>query len=164
MNLQELNYAEKSWIHFTNAVKDPMGYNIAKGGDGGPGDGFRGARAWFLSLSSEEKKTLHARQAEKRSKGWYVSRIDNTIETYVSNISEWCRKHNVDISMPSSLNNPKSRLYQKQTRGWRIRRSDMPVLLPYTDKRKIGHANIACQGKSWKMIDGKRVWSSKENA
>jgi hypothetical protein len=162
-NIKELNCAEKSWIRFANAVKDPMSYNIASGGDGGPGDSFKGAIAWFKLLSLEEKKALHARQAEKRSKGWYVSTIDNNSETYVSNISAWCRENNVDISMPTALNNPAHRLFQKQTKGWRIRRSDMPLLLPYKDKRKIGHENIACKGKSWKIIDGKRVWSSKEH-
>lgn len=163
ISIEELNRAEKSWIRFTNAVQDPMSYNIAKGGDGGPGDGFRGARAWFSSLSTEEKKSLHARQAAKRCKGWYVSKINDTTETYISNIAEWCRKNSIDLSMPSSLNNPKSRLFQKQTKGWRIRRSDMPALLPYLDKRKIGHENIACKGKTWITIDGKRIWSSKEN-
>ena len=63
--------------------------------------------------------------------------------------------------MPTTLNNPKSHLFQKQTKGWRIRRSDMPALLPYENRQNEGHPNIACKGKSWKLIDGKRVWYDK---
>jgi len=32
---------------------------------------------------------------------------------------------------------------------------------PIIDKRKIGHPNVACKGKTWKLIDGKRVWFDK---
>jgi hypothetical protein len=162
-NKQELNLLEINWIKYTNAVNDPMSYNIAKGGEGGPGNGFRGAINWFNSLSAEEKKAHHARQAAKRCKGWYVSRIDNSFEIYVENISKWCEDNKIDKSMPTALNTPTHQLYLKQTKGWRIRREDMPVLTPYIDKRKIGHKNIACKGKTWSMIDGKRVWSVKEN-
>jgi hypothetical protein len=37
----------------------------------------------------------------------------------------------------------------------------MPKLEPYINKRKLGHANIACKGKTWKLINGNRVWSDK---
>ena len=163
-NKQELNLAEISWIKYTNAVNDPMSYNIAKGGDGGPGNGFRGAIKWFSALSAAEKKSHHALQAAKRCKGWYVSRINDPAEIYVENISKWCEENLIDKSMPTALNNPSHRLYQKQTKGWRIRRADMPPLTPYVNKRKIGHINIACKGKTWTLINGNRVWASKENA
>lgn len=161
---QELNLAEISWINFTNAVSNPMSYNIAKGGDGGPGNGFLGANKWFLSLSADEKKAHHARQAAKRCKGWYISRIDNPSEIYVANISKWCEENQIDKSMPTALNNPTHRLYLKQTKGWRIRREDMPALTLYINKRKIGHKNIACKGKTWSLINSNRVWSAKEIA
>lgn len=161
-NKQELDLAEISWIGYTNAVSDPKSYNISKGGAGGPGDKFRGPTKWFLSLSADEKKAYHDRQAAKRCKGWYISKINDPVEKYVENISKWCEENQVDKSMPTALNNPAHRLYLKQTKGWRIRRADMPVLIPYIDKRKIGHANIACQGKTWSLIDGKRIWSAKE--
>jgi len=163
-NIEELNRAEQSWIRFTNAVKDSMSYNIAKGGDGGPGDSFRGAIKWFSSLSLEEKKVFHEKQAEKRCKGWYVSKINDTTETYIPNIAAWCRANNIDLSMPTVLNNPSHRLFRKQTKGWRIRKEGMPLLGPYVDKRKIGHENVACKGRTWTIVEGKRVWSSKENA
>lgn len=156
---QELNAAEISWIKYTNAVADSQSYNIARGGASGPGDSFKGANNWWKSLSKEQKKEIHRKQGETRSKGWYVSKIDDNNEIFVKNINAWCKEHKIDTSMPSSLNNPQSRLFQKQTKGWRIRRSDMPVLLPYIDKRKIGHENIACKGKSWKLVSGKRVWN-----
>jgi hypothetical protein len=69
--------------------------------------------------------------------------------------------HKVDKSMPSATNNPTSRHYQKQAKGWRFRRSDMPPLEPYVDKRTIGHENVACKGKTWKIVNGKRVWQTK---
>lgn len=155
----ELKAAEIAWIRYTNAVASNQSYNIAKGGDGGPGDGFKGAIFWWKSLTPVQRKELHEKQAENRCKGWYVSKIDNPSEVFVKNIHKWCKEHGIDTTMPSSLNNPKSRLFQKQTKGWRIRRSDMPALLPYIDKRKIGHQNIVCKGKSWKLVEGKRVWN-----
>lgn len=176
VNKAQLIEREKYWITATNAVNDPMSYNLAPGGEGGdlskyinyskrelPNNNFKQAHQWYNSLSQEEKSELHRAQGEKRTKGWYVSRIgdDSACEEYVQNISKWCEEHGIDKSMPSSLNDPKSRLFQKQTKGWRIRRSDMPELPEYIDKRTIGHENIACKGKTWKLIDGKRIWVDK---
>lgn len=164
-DIVQLNEREQYWIAVTNATQDRNSYNISKGGNGGDcSDGFAGAVRWYRSLTKEEQVAHHAKQAEKRTKGWYVSRIDNPTEVYVQNISQWCREHNIDISMPSALNTPTSRLFQKQTKGWRIRRADMPKLESYVNKRKIGHANIACQGKTWQLVDGIRVWSVKGEA
>lgn len=170
----DINVRERYWIEQTNAVDDPMSYNLAKGGEGGdlskfidykariiPKNNFKKAREWFQNLTEEEKSALHARQALKRTKGWYVSRVDDPTETYVQNISKWCEEHGVDKSAPTNLNNPNSRLFQKQTKGWRIRRADMPELPPYQNNRNVGRPNIACKGKSWKLVDGKRVWSDK---
>ena len=170
---EKLNEQEKFWIKETNAINDPMSYNIAAGGEGGDlskyidykkreynSDRFIAARAWFNSLSNEEKKEWHSRQAEKRTKGWYVSRVDDTTEIYVQNISKWCEENNVDKSMPTGLNNPKSHLFQKQTKGWRIRRSNMPILPPYENLRYLPTDNM-CKGKGWKLVDGKRVWYDK---
>ena len=126
-------------------------------GDGG----FVGSTKWFHSLSQSEKDAFHARQAEKRTKGWYVSRVDDPTETYVQNISKWCEEHGVDKSMPTGLNDPNSRLFQKQTKGWRIRRADMPTLPPYQNNRNLPRPNTACKGKSWKLVNNKRVWSDK---
>lgn len=144
-SLDELNDREKFWISKTNAVAEPMSYNLAHGGNGGD-----------LSQYIDFKK-----QAETRSKGWYVSKVDSTVEEYVLNISKWCDQHGVDKGVVSRLNNPKHHLFQKQTKGWRIRRSDMPVLPPYIDNRTLGHENIACKGKSWKVENGTRVWYTK---
>lgn len=171
-----LNNREKYWISKTNAVVDPNSYNIASGGEGGDlskfidyekrgnkSDNFSAARLWFQSLSKEQKKELHNRQASKRTKGWYVSKINDPTETYVQNISKWCEENGVDKSMPSSLNSPTSRLYQKQTKGWRIRRSDMPPLLPYENNRNISRPNDTCRGRTWKLVNGKREWFDKYN-
>ena len=160
-SIDHLNQAEIAWIAYTNAVNNPQSYNVANGGDGGPGDKFNGCKRWFSQLSSIDKKRWHDKQAQSRTKGWYVSRINNPEEVYVANISKWCEEHNVDKSMPTALNTPTNRLFLKQTKGWRIRRSDMPKLEPYINKRKLGHANIACKGKTWKLINGNRVWSDK---
>ncbi len=144
-SLTELNKKEKLWILKTNAVIDPTSYNLANGGEGGDLNRFKD----------------HNAEAFKRSKGWFVSRIDDPTEVYIRNIAKWCELHNVDKSMPSATNNPNSRHFQKQAKGWRFRREDMPLLLPYIDKRTIGHKNIACKGKSWKLVNGKRVWQTK---
>jgi len=165
---------EKYWIKISNALNDPMSYNLASGGEGGDlsqyidykkrgnkSDNFEGARNWINSLTDEEKENFYKKQGENRTKGWFVSHINDFKETFVKNIAKWCVENNIDNSMPSKLNDPKSHLFQKQTKGWRIRRSDMPPLPEYIDKRKFGHQNIACKGKSWKLENGKRIWTDK---
>jgi hypothetical protein len=170
----ELNLREQHWITITNATTDPASYNLADGGNGGDRSKFipynaidysnhkmQGTKQWWSSLSEDERKKLHSIQAESRSKGWYVSRIDDPTEVYVHNISKWCEENNVDKSMPTNLNNPKSKLYQKQTKGWRIRRSDMPVLPLYENLRGKIIVSNGCKNKTWKLINGKRVWCDK---
>jgi hypothetical protein len=120
-----------------------------------------GARKWFNSLSQKEKDEWFNKQATKRTKGWYVSHVDNPTEIYVDNIAKWCEKHGVDKSMPTALNNPKHHLFQKQTKGWRIRRSDMPHLPPYENLRGKVIIPNGCKGKTWKVVDGKRIWYDK---
>lgn len=169
---QELNQREQYWISESNALSDPLSYNLAEGGSGGDLSKFipydkidysnykcQAAQEWIKSLSNEERKEFYAKQAAKRTKGWYVSRVDDPTEIYVDNISKWCEEHGVDKSMPTALNKEGGRLFQKQTKGWRIRRSDMPSLPPYKNNRNVGRPNIACKGKTWKLIEGKRVWS-----
>lgn len=170
----DINAREQYWIDQTNAVNDPMSYNLANGGEGGDLSKFipydkidysnhkmQETIKWFQNLTPSQKKEFHDKQAAKRTKGWYVSRVTDPTETYVQNISKWCEEHNVDKSMPTTLNNPKSHLFQKQTKGWRIRRADMPELPSYEDRRTISRPNIACKGKNWKLVDGKRVWYDK---
>ena len=169
---QELNQREQHWIAESGALTDNLSYNLAEGGTGGDLSKFipydkidysnykcRAAQQWIKSLSDEERRKFYAAQSAKRTKGWYVSRVDDPTEIYVDNISKWCEEHGVDKSMPTALNKEGGRLFQKQTKGWRIRRSDMPKLPPYKNNRNIGRPNIACKGKTWKLIEGKRVWS-----
>ena len=169
----DINDREQYWIDKTDAVNDPMSYNLAKGGEGGDlskfidykkrgnqTDNFAKAQQWYQSLSRDEQIKWHSAQALKRTKGWYVSRVDDPTETYVQNISKWCEEHGVDKSMPTGLNNPNSRLFQKQTKGWRIRRADMPELPPYKNRR-FEPTNNQCAGRTWKLVNGKRVWFDK---
>ncbi len=170
---EELNLREIHWISSTNATIHPMSYNLVDGGTGGDRSKFipydkidysnykmKGARAWWDSLTNEEKQAEQDRRHHNTCKGWYVSKVDDPTETYVHSISKWCEEHNVDKSMPTTLNNPKSKLFLKQTKGWRIRRSDMPKLPPYENRRHIPTDN-KCKGKGWKLVDGKRVWYDK---
>lgn len=170
----DLDSRERYWIAKTNAITDPMSYNLADGGAGGDLSKFisyhsidyknhkmLATKKWFHSLTEDQKKEFHSNQAANRTKGWYVSRIDDPTETYIQNISKWCEENGVDKSMPTSLNNPKSKLYLKQTKGWRIRRSDMPPLPPYENLRGKVIVDNECKGKGWKMVNGKRVWYDK---
>lgn len=170
---ERLDDRERYWIAETDAVNDPMSYNLADGGAGGDLSKFidydkidrsnykmEGAKRWRESQTKEKLKEWYERQAMARTKGWYVSRIDDPTETYVQNISKWCEEHGVDKSMPTGLNNPTSRLFQKQTKGWRIRRSNMPELPPYENRRFLSTDN-KCKGRTWKLVDGKRVWQDK---
>ena len=170
-NVDHLNEREKYWIEHLNALSN-QGYNMNAGGQGGdnsmnidyknraPADRFAGRKVWWDNLSEEQKAKVFRRQAMTRTKGWYVSRIDNPTETYVENISKWCEKHNVDKSMPTALNKIGGRLFQKQTKGWRIRRSDMPKLKPYENRRHLPTDN-KCKGRTWKVVNGKRQWADK---
>jgi hypothetical protein len=171
---QELNLREQHWIQESDALSDPLSYNLAKGGSGGDLSKFHnyknqdfsnykmeGVRTWWKSLSPKERKEIFKKQAEKRTKGWYVSRVDNPTEIYVDNISKWCEENGIDKSMPTALNDPNGRLFQKQTKGWRIRRSDMPELPPYINNRGKVVIPNGCKGKSWKLVDEKRVWYDK---
>ena len=171
---EELNLREAHWISSTNAIVDPMSYNLVEGGTGGDRSKFvdyskidysnhtmKGARDWWNSLTKEEQEAEQDRRHHNVCKGWYVSRVDDPTETYVHSISKWCEEHEVDKSMPTALNNPQSKLFQKQTKGWRIRRSDMPELPPYENLRGKVIVPNGCKGKSWKLVDGKRVWFDK---
>ena len=173
-SIEELNQREQYWIAESGALSDPLSYNLAEGGSGGDLSKFipydkidysnhkmQGVRIWFNSLSKDEQQEWFKKQAANRTKGWYVSRVDDPTETYVQNISKWCEEHGVDKSMPSAITNPKSRLYGKQSKGWRFRRSDMPELPPYKNLRGKVIIPNGCKGKSWKVVDGKRIWYDK---
>jgi hypothetical protein len=174
-DLIHLSIREKHWISITSATTNSMSYNIAPGGEGGNRNGFidytkidysnhkmTGTINWFNSLNETEKKEFHATQALTRCKGWYVSTVDDPTETYVLNIAQWCKDNNVDPSTVSNLTNPSHVLFQKQVKGWRFRKEEQAQLSKYVNKQKIGHPNVACKGKSWKIVNGTRVWFNKE--
>ena len=171
---EELNLKEIEWMNKTGALTDPACYNLVEGGTGGDRSKFipydkmdrsntntKAAIRWYHSLTPEEKAAKHSRTADSTAKDWYVSRIDDPTEILVHNISKWCKENGIGTSFVSESNNPEHPLYQKQSKGWRIRRSDMPPLDPYENRRNIGHPNKACKGRSWKLVDGKRVWYDK---
>lgn len=171
LTAKQASVREQYWIQHTGAMGN-QGYNMNTGGAGGDNSrhidyanrnikyNTAGLRAHWQSLTQEQRKQKYKEQGMARSKGWYVSKVNGTKETYIQNIAEWCDKHGVDKSMPSGLNDPKSRLFQKQTKGWRIRRADMPKLSPYENRRHIATDN-GCKGKTWRLVAGKRVWFSK---
>ena len=169
-----LNEREKYWIEITDAVNDPDSYNLARGGEGGDlskyidykkrgnkTDNFAGRKKWWDSLTDKEKNEWLENNRLAKCKGWYVSRLDDPTEIFVKSISRWCEEHGVDKSMPTALNNPKHHLFQKQTKGWRIRRSDMPPLPPYENLRGKIVIDNNCKGKTWTLVDGKRIWMDK---
>jgi hypothetical protein len=175
LDLANLSEREKHWITITSATSDPMSYNIASGGEGGDLSKhinyakidrsqykMDGTKRWFNSLTDDERNEFHAKQGETRSQTWYISKISDSTEIKIKNIYKWCKENGVDETIVSNLTHPNHRLFQKQTKGWRFRKEGQDSLPPYINKRKIGHQNIACKGKSWKLIDGKRSWFNKE--
>ena len=120
-----------------------------------------GATAWYKSLTEEEKIEKHKRTANSVAKGWYVSKVDDPTETYVHNIAQWCKETGVGTSGATEMNTPGHPMFQKQSKGWRIRREDMPPLLPYQNNRGKIIASNGCKGKTWKLENGKRVWHDK---
>ena len=172
-SLDALNTREQEWIAETNAVEDPMSYNLAQGGEGGDLSSYidydkidysdhkmEGVKQWRENLTPKELAEWKENNRLAKCKEWYVSRVDDPKEELVLGISKWCEEHGVDKSMPSALNNPNHHLFQKQTKGWRIRRADMPPLPPYENRRHIPTDN-GCKGRGWKLVDGKRVWYDK---
>jgi len=114
-------------------------------------------------LDRNEQQAFHKRQALKRCKGWWISKKDNTAEEfYVLDLTEWCINNDIDTGTASCIANINSNRYGKAAKGYRIRRDGDPPLPDYSDKRLEGHENVACKGKSWKLVDGKRVWFNKE--
>ncbi len=118
------------------------------------------AHKWFNNLTEEEKKEWHMKQGEKRCKGWWISTIDDPDnETYVKNLREWCDKLGVDTAHASRIANPNAKEYGKSLKGYRIRKDWNPPLPPYEDGRKTSKKRFkGYTGKTWKLIDGKRVW------
>jgi hypothetical protein len=176
-SLEQLSLREKYWITVTNAVMDPMSYNLAPGGEGGDlskhinyskidysNYTMSATKAWFNSLSEADKKEFHAKQGETRSKIWYVSRIDDSTEIQVKNISAWCKENQIDTSYPSKITNPNNKMFQGQHKGWRFRKEGqdcLPVYVPTKRGSPFGTLN-KYKGQSWKMVDSKRVWVPKE--
>lgn len=170
-SLDVLNACEQEWIADTNAVADPMSYNLAAGGEGGDLSAYHdyskqdfshykmeGVKQWRENLTPEELEEWKENNRLAKCKEWYVSRVDDPTETLVLGISKWCEEHGIDKSMPTALNRPGGRLFQKQTKGWRIRRADMPPLPPYENLRGKVIKDNGCKGKTWEIIDGKRTW------
>ena len=165
---------EKHWIAVSGAMTDKMSYNIAAGGEGGdlskhidykkrkiPENNFKNAKEWYENLTDDEKKAWHSKQGLSRSKVWYVSKIDqNDKEIKVTNIHQW----SIENGCPGigRTANKNHKLYGKACKGWRCRAEDDNNYPPYINKRKLGHPNVTCQGKSWKLVDGKRVWIEKQ--
>ena len=153
------NYKKQHWSNYKTQEEMKEIYKD----HGKTSDKFVGATEWFKSLTKEEQKAIHKRQSLKRCKGWWISKKDNSIkEFYVLNLKEWCINNNVDDGHASSIANKDTVHYGKAAKGWRFRKDGNPQLPPYIDKRKQGHENVACKGKSWKLVDGKRVWFEKE--
>jgi GIY-YIG catalytic domain len=177
-NLSQLSDREKHWISITNAVNDSMSYNIAPGGEGGDLSKYtdyskidysnhkmKGATKWFSNLSKEEQKEFHTKQANKRSKIWYVSKIDDPTEMCVKNINQWCKENRIDSSYPSTLTNPNHTAFQSQHKGWRFRKEGQDILPVYKKVKRgapFGTPNRH-KGKTWKIVDGKRTWIFKES-
>jgi hypothetical protein len=171
---EELNIKEIEWINNTNALTDPACYNLVEGGTGGDRSKFipydkidysnykcKSITDWYQLLTPEQKAEKHARTADRRARDWYVSRVDDPTETLVHNIAKWCKEHGVGTSFVSESNTPGHHLFQKQSNGWRIRRADMPQLHPYENLRGKVIVDNKCKGRSWKLVDSKRVWYDK---
>jgi len=170
LTAEQASVREQYWIKETGALSN-QGYNMNTGGAGGDNSrhidyanrkikfNINGFKRYWQSLTTEQREQKYKEQGMARSKGWYVSKVNGTKETYIQNIAEWCDKHGVDKSMPTRLNNTNDHCFQKQTKGWRIRRADMPKLPPYENRRHIATDN-GCKGKTWRLVAGKRVWVS----
>jgi len=162
---------EQYWIKETGAL-DNQGYNMNSGGAGGDNSkhinyanrnikyNTAGLRAHWQSLTTEQRKQKYKEQGMARSKKWYVSKVNSKKETMIVNLHEWCKQHSIRTEIASTIATIGSKLYGKQTKGYRFRREGDPKLPVYENRRHIATDN-GCKGKSWRLVAGKRVWFSK---
>lgn len=81
-NLKQLSEREKHWIKITDALNDPLSYNLAPGGEGGDLskfidyaarkkviDPFKQAREKYQSLTTNEKKNYINSKPKLGAKG-----------------------------------------------------------------------------------------------
>lgn len=140
--------------------KDPKEVKLVYKKRGNQSDSFKAAQRWYNQLSKKEQKEWHRKQAEKRTFDWYISRVDDGKETLIHNLQKWCKRNNIDPGAASNISNPNHRRYGKSASGWRIRRSDHSSLPPYENRQHAPHPNRGwSKGKSWKLVNGKRVYS-----
>ncbi len=63
-SMEELNMAEYEWIKKTNAINDPMSYNLADGGQGGD-------LSRFMDFEKRKGRKIHSEEEKKkRSEKW----------------------------------------------------------------------------------------------
>lgn len=125
-------------------------------------DNFAGQQKWWAALTDVERKEFHSKQAKKRCRGWWISTLDNpNTETFVLNLREWCDNLGVDTSWASNIANLNSKSYGGSLKGYRIRKDGNPKLPLYIDKRKLSKPNPFTKGRTWKVVDNKRVWMDK---
>ena len=168
LTAKQASEREQYWIAKTGALGN-QGYNMNPGGVGGDNSkhidytnrkikyNTSGLRQHYNSLSTEQRKDMHRRQAMARAKAWYVSRVGSKKENKIVNIHEWCKNNDIQTETATCIATIGSRLYGKQTKGYRFRRAGDPKLPPYEDRRHIPTDN-GCKGKTWRLKDGKRVW------
>lgn len=169
---EQADIREKFWIAKTKA-NSSQGYNMNEGGTGGDNSqhidyanrnikyNTAGLRAHWQSLTQEQRKQKHKEQGMARSKGWYVSKVGSKKESKIVNLHEWCKQHNIRTETASTIATIGSRIYGKQTKGYRFRREGDPKLPPYENLRGKVIVDNGCKGKSWRLVAGKRVWYSK---
>jgi hypothetical protein len=167
---KQADIREKHWIKKTGALGS-MGYNMAEGGTGGDRSKFIpyhkfdwsktsqvGLRRFWANLTPAQKKAQFKKQAQKRAKTYYLSRIDTPEkEIKVVNLQQWSVSKGTESRNFHALMKPGHRLYGKQHRGWRIRRPDMPKWPSYENRRGQNQSDF-CKGKTWQLRNGKREW------
>lgn len=175
---EELNDREAYWIDITNAQKDRMSYNIGAGGIGGDWtvgftnekvkeiykkrgnqtDNFKGAKKLLESLSNKEKKEHYRKQGDSCAKIWCLNHIDNPEKTIIiRNFDKWRKEMGfatIHLTYPGSRH-----------KGWKIWKYGTPEPNDYIDNRSERTSILNTKkfkGRSWKMINNKRVWFDKE--
>ena len=159
---------EQQWIATTGA-RGTQGYNMNAGGTGGDNSqhidyanrkikyNTSGLRAHWRSLTPKQKQETHQRQAMARSKVWYVSKVNSTKEIKIVNLNKWCEQHSITTETACSISTIGSKIYGKQTKGYRFRREGDPKLPLYVNGQGQNQSTY-CKGKTWRLQDGKRVW------
>ena len=142
-NIDEQNKMEKFWIAIYNSTNPVIGYNICAGGEGIVGKIHSKESKLKMSIAKKGKHYSTATEFKIGNKSWN----EGTIGVMLSNSGSFTSEKLKNV--------PKSREHVNK-----IAKSNTGKKRTDENKLKLSKAKL---GRTWKLIDGKRVWSPRND-